>query len=118
MATTLSLLAELARLRPGWDGYGADPISAPCLANVRAVLAALPAGTPNPEIAPNPNGTVTLDWATGGCSLSFEIGATRYSAVWESVFEVQTDKGDILPSVPVFVSTALTILCQMPWRQL
>ncbi len=118
MAATLSLLAELARLGPGWDGYGADPIGAPCLANVSAVLAALPAGTPGPEIAPNPNGTLTLDWVVGGYSLSFEIGAARYSAIWESAAGVQTDEGHILPDIPVFVTAALAALRQRPWRQL
>jgi len=110
LVVALALLADLARLGPGWDGYGADPIEVACVDNVRAVLAALPAGIPSPEISPNPNGTLTLDWVAAGYRLSFEIGAGRYSAIWESAAGVQTDDGDILRGIPAFVTKALALL--------
>ncbi|WP_295449041.1 hypothetical protein [uncultured Thiodictyon sp.] len=110
MAAAFSRLADLTRLGPDWDSYGADPIAHACLANVRAVLAALPADTPAPEITPNPNGTLTVDWVAEGYRLSFEIGASRYSACWESAAGVQTDEGDILRGIPAFVSEALAFL--------
>ena len=114
MASAVVLLADLARLEPGWDGHGADPITPSCLTKVSTVLAALPAGTPCPEVVPNPNGTLTLDWQAGGYSLSLECGATRYSAVWESATGVETDEGDILPSIPAFVAEALASLPHRP----
>jgi hypothetical protein len=114
MASAVALLADLARLESGWDGHGADPITLSCLTNVSTVLAALPAGTPCPEISPNPNGTLTLDWEAGGYSLSFEIGASCYSAVLESAASVETDEGDISPSIPAFVAEALASLPHRP----
>jgi hypothetical protein len=112
MASAVALLADLARLEPGWDGHGADPITPSCLTNVSTVLAALPAGTPRPEIVPNPNGTLTLDWEAGGYGVSLECGATRYSAVWESAVGMETDEGHIRAGIPAFVTDALESLFQ------
>jgi len=46
----------------GWDGEGAEPIS-PLAANLAAAfIRALPVGLPLPEFAPEPDGSISLDW--------------------------------------------------------
>lgn len=46
----------------GWDGEGAEPIS-PLAANLAAAfIRALPAGVALPEFAPEPDGSISLDW--------------------------------------------------------
>lgn len=46
----------------GWDAEGAEPIS-PLAANLAAAfIRALPVGVPLPEFAPEPDGSISLDW--------------------------------------------------------
>ncbi|HSO82084.1 hypothetical protein [Thiocapsa sp.] len=106
-AACWSLLDELSRLAPNWDAYGAEPIAARCMANTRCVLTALPAGIPSPEITPNPNGTLTLDWETEDQALSLELGATRFSTFWESRTGTKMEEGTFDTSIPNFVAMAL-----------
>ncbi len=109
-----ALLAELARLGPNWDAYGAEPISPRCVANTRGLLSALRAGIPSPEITPNPNGTLTLDWETEDQALSLELGATRFSTFWESRRGIKTNEGTLGQSIPDFVTLALDTLFPDP----
>lgn len=51
--------------KPGWDGYGAAPISADALSEAEALLRVLPASLPAPDIVPEPTGTVGLEWRKG-----------------------------------------------------
>lgn len=47
---------------PGWDGAGAEPVDR--FAAFRAIefIRALPPAVPLPEIAPEPDGSISLDW--------------------------------------------------------
>lgn len=105
-----ALLAELARLVPNWDAYGGEPIGGACVANARALLDALPPDIPSPEVTPNPNGTLTLDWETEDQALSLELGATRFSSFWESRHGIKTDDGALGQGVPDFAARALSAL--------
>jgi len=45
-----------------WDGYGATMIDPRAIFNAEAIVRALPIGVPLPEFAPEPDGSVSLDW--------------------------------------------------------
>ena len=104
------LLYELAKLEPNWDAYGAEPIDRGCVENVRAILASLSPAVPSPEITPNPNGTLTLDWETEDQALSLELGSTRFSSFWESRHGIKTKSGMLSQCLPDFVAVALDSL--------
>jgi len=60
----ISQLAALANEcnEQGWDGYDASPLDALAILNAENFLRALPKGTPLPEFAPEPDGSISLDW--------------------------------------------------------
>jgi hypothetical protein len=62
-----------------WDGYGALPISDETKKNALGILSYLETATRAPEITPNPNGTLSLEWETSQGFGQLEIGRTRYS---------------------------------------
>ena len=111
-----SLLADLARLGPNWDAYGAEPIDAACVRNVSTILVALSGRIPSPEITPNPNGTLTLDWETEDQALSLELGVKRFSSFWESRRGTKTKEGTLNTGIPDFVALALDSLFPEPAR--
>jgi hypothetical protein len=45
-----------------WDGDGAAMIDPMAILNAEAIVRALPIGIPLPEFAPEPDGSVSLDW--------------------------------------------------------
>lgn len=59
----LSTLDEC--LMPGWDGYGAAPVSPDAVQEALAFLRALPAYVALPDIVPEPSGAVGLEWSAG-----------------------------------------------------
>ncbi len=75
--------AELERLAPDWDGYGAQAIDAPALRAARAVLGQ-PAfrDLPTPELFPLPSSGVQLEWTAGLLELELEIGPGGATAVF------------------------------------
>jgi hypothetical protein len=57
----LSQVLEECR-HPGWDGYGAEPVSGPAYHFTQQFLEALPLGTPAPSIGAEPDGHITIEW--------------------------------------------------------
>jgi hypothetical protein len=72
-------LAELKSLPAGWDGEGAEPISAVTLKMAQDVGVRLLGRTPPPEITPNGGDTLTFEWESDAGSALLEIGHTTYS---------------------------------------
>lgn len=62
-----------------WDGYGALKISKIAIGNAKRAISQLLAHVPLPDITPNPNGTVSLEWENARGLGHIEIGQTRYS---------------------------------------
>lgn len=60
LAELRSMAEECAQ--EGWDGDGASPIDPQALANAENFLRILPEGLPLPECAPDPDGSISLDW--------------------------------------------------------
>ena len=46
----------------GWDGEDAEPVNRVAASLAAAFVRALPAGIPLPESAPEPDGSISLDW--------------------------------------------------------
>jgi len=109
-AGVLARLHEISKLGSNWDAYAAEPVDGTCLANARNLLTALPESIPSPEVFPNPNGTLTLDWESGDQVLSLELGAQRFSSFWQSHHRTTTAEGEITQEIPTFVDIALRVM--------
>jgi len=74
-----------------WDGYGAEPLNEMAVQNAEAFVRAIPDGMPMPEFAPDPDGSISLDWIAGRYrSFSLSVGSdSRLAYAWLD----GTDKG-------------------------
>ena len=78
--TALQTIDELGKRGADWDGYGALPIDKLTMANSsEALVRLMRSGARAPDIAPNPNGTISFEWMTVHGSAHLEVGMTRYS---------------------------------------
>jgi len=67
-------IAELGQLGDDWDGYGASAIESQIATQARETFSALVRRLPAPDISPNPNGTISLEWSTQLGTAHLEIG--------------------------------------------
>lgn len=85
-AMAISQLREMANdcAEPGWDGYGANAIDSTALQNAEIFIRALPEGIPSPEYAPEPDGSISLDWIQSRYRLfSLSVGPNdRLAYAW------------------------------------
>jgi hypothetical protein len=67
-----------------WDGNGAEAISAQAVAHVERLISLWPAALPLPELAPEPDGSISLDWITSRYRLfSVSVGRSdRITYAW------------------------------------
>jgi hypothetical protein len=74
-----------------WDGAGAQALSYDVAAAAEDFVRALPDGIPLPEVAPEPEGSISLDWIQSRrCVFSLSVGASdRFAYAWLD----GTDKG-------------------------
>ncbi|MBA2526958.1 MAG: hypothetical protein H0V18_14425 [Pyrinomonadaceae bacterium] len=77
-----SLVDECAEV--GWDGQEAEPISEVAAALAADFIRALPKHVPLPELAPEPDGSISLDWIRSRHRLfSLSVGASsRLAYAW------------------------------------
>jgi hypothetical protein len=73
-------LEEISNLGVDWDGYGALPLEKQSVLNTRKILEMMPKEFPVPDLTPNPNGTISLDWEISNIVISVEIGNSKFSA--------------------------------------
>jgi hypothetical protein len=92
-AAALSQLAALATecAERGWDGEDAAAINSGAVFLAQRFLRALPDGVPLPELAPEPDGAISLDWTRSrNRLLSLSVGhRNRLAYAWLD----GTDKG-------------------------
>jgi len=72
-----------------WDGYGAEAIDLDSVLIAQRLLRALPEGDPMPEITPEPDGHVSLDWF-GPHRRVFSVSASpngRLACAWLNASE-------------------------------
>jgi hypothetical protein len=65
--TKASVLSQIQALsaecvRSGWDATEAEPVCKSAASRAADFIRALPEGFPLPEIAPEPDGSISLDW--------------------------------------------------------
>jgi len=89
----ISHLRHLANdcAEPGWDGNAAFAIDSDVLQNAEDLVRSLPYGIPAPECAPEPDGSISLDWIQSRKRMfSLSIGSNnRLAYAWLD----GTDKG-------------------------
>lgn len=70
--------------QPNWDGEGAKPIAETALETAVSFIRALPDNLPLPEIAAEPDGAISLDWAPSKHRVfTLSIGTTdRLAYAW------------------------------------
>jgi hypothetical protein len=68
----------------GWDGDGAEPVDRFAAFRAANVIRALPADVPLPEVAPEPDGAISLDWIRSRNNLfSLTVGTgDRLAYAW------------------------------------
>ena len=100
-ASKTNLIAQVHGLaddcaEPDWDGNGASSIDRRALAAVENFIRALPNGIPLPELAAEPDGSISLDWIQSCNRLfSVSVGSTRCLAcAWSD----GADKGHAVAS--------------------
>jgi len=85
-AAVISRIAEVSDQcgKPGWDGDDAEAVSEISVAQALDFIRALPDGLPLPEVAPEPDGAISLDWIESRHRLfSLSVGASpRLSYAW------------------------------------
>ncbi len=85
-ATAISQIWQLQRecATRDWDGYGAEPVSEVAAGLAQDFIRALPDGYPLPEIAPEPDGSLSLDWISSRDRLfSVSVGKrNRLAFAW------------------------------------
>ena len=72
-------IEEISRLPENWDGYGAIPILSQTKKNALATAEAMLNSVPVPDVAPNSNGTISMEWESGVGVAFLEIGQSRYA---------------------------------------
>jgi hypothetical protein len=85
-AAAISRLRAMANecAEEGWDGEDARPIDPVALRNSEDLLRALPEDFPVPEFAPEPDGSISLDWIESRHRLfSMSVGTSnRLAYAW------------------------------------
>lgn len=103
----LQRILEIEKLEADWDGYGAEPICAACIENARTIVELLPPFAVSPDLFPNPNGTVTLEWENARGTLSIEVGEAGISGFFDADAEPLFYQEDYAGGMPAFVESAL-----------
>ena len=87
-----------------WDGYQAKPLTEAAYKDVLKFLEMIPLNLPMPEIVPEPNGTIGLEWSIGK-RLIFAISLSGKGTIhYAALFGADKNYGtveflDSLPSV-------------------
>jgi hypothetical protein len=95
--------------KPGWDGESADPISVNAATVANSIIDSLPDNVIPPELTPEPNGRISIDWNLGknrmlSVSIGDEyiayaaiVGLRRYHGQTELQYELPKEVCEILP---------------------
>lgn len=85
-AEAISQLRAIAKecAESGWDGYDASPIDGAAVFLAEEFVRAMPDDLPLPEFAPEPDGSISLDWISSRNRLfSLSVGSSnRLAYAW------------------------------------
>src|SRR4051794_35405727 len=99
------LAAAAEHSDPDWNGEGADPVSSLAVDRATAFIRALPRALPMPEVAPEPDGSISLDWIHSRSRIfSISVGVSdRLAFAWidgtDRGHAVARFDGDRIPSL-------------------
>ncbi|MFZ4699152.1 MAG: hypothetical protein ACOYMG_03795 [Candidatus Methylumidiphilus sp.] len=77
--SALHTIQDFAKFESDWDGYGALPIHEAIVKIACQFINSLPDHLPCPDLTPNTNGTISMEWETRAGIAHLEVGKTRYS---------------------------------------
>ena len=66
-------ILALGKLRPNWNGYGAEAIDAAVIERADQFAVELPLDAPRPQVVPMTRGRLQLEWHRNGRSLEIEF---------------------------------------------
>jgi hypothetical protein len=70
----ITKIEELLGLPPGWDSYGAQPITMrSAIVTLNILASVMQEHTPTPWIVPTPTGSIQFEWHTRGINLEVEV---------------------------------------------
>jgi hypothetical protein len=106
-SAALSQLAELADecTEEDWDGNRAEALDLVAVGRSEDFVRVLPTGVPLPDFAPEPDGSISLDWIQSRCRmLSVSVGrSNRLAFAWldgsDSGHGVAKFDGTTVPSI-------------------
>ena len=75
----LDAIEDFSKFEKDWDGYGALPIHERVIKSAKYYITSLPDRFPCPDLTPDPNGTISMEWETREGIAHLELGKTRYS---------------------------------------
>lgn len=87
--------------KQNWDGYGAVPLSEAACEEAILFLKQLPMSIPSPEVVPNPDGDISLEWYLRKRSLFVVTFSGRRVISYAGIF----GKGAKLHGTEVFVDS-------------
>lgn len=77
-------------IEQGWDGYNASAISSETIGIAREILESLPSVFPTPDVIPEPDGEIALEWeGEEGAIFSISISKTGLLSHAGSILEGQ-----------------------------
>lgn len=123
-SAAIGALAHIATAcgRPDWDGYGAKPIDDAAIARTLAFLNDLPTWLPAPEIVPEADGEVAVEWDFGPnriFSISIgKSGAIHYAGLFGEGIERHGTEPykNVVPSEILRLIIKLIETCNGPVR--
>ena len=87
----------------GWDGYNAIPVVEDTCDEAKRFIKSLPINFPMPEIVPEPNGGIGLEWSKGNRQVFVASVSGKSQIVYAGLFGINKTHGteyfgDSLPS--------------------
>jgi hypothetical protein len=86
----------------GWDGYDAPPVAGDACDEAKRFIKSLPVNFPMPEIVPEPNGGIGLEWSKGNRLIFVASVSGKNEIVYAGLYGMNKSHGteyfgDILP---------------------
>lgn len=94
----------------GWDGYDAEPVSLESQKAVMWLLPYLPDGLVMPDVSPDPNGKLDLEWSVGNeidLVLSPDVNGRSFCYAGMVGCETFSGLGNIQEGLPLVVRDTL-----------